>query len=80
MGSISFHKFFKILSRRPGRAYLRQRIRAFNGEWLSLQRVVSLSGGGMRGYYYGPRSGIRAVDRHRVTRIVKRTRDKVWLA
>jgi len=76
----SFQKFVKVLSPRQGTAYLRRQIGAANGEWLTLQRVVPLSGGGMRGYYFGPRSGIRAVDRHGVTRVVRQARDRVWLA
>ncbi len=75
-----FPKFMAVSSPAPGSAYFRRRIRARNGEILTLQRMVPLSGGGMRAYYFGCRSGIRAVDRDRVTRVVRQTRDKIWLA
>jgi hypothetical protein len=55
-------KFTAVLSRPLGTAYFRRVIRARSGETLRLQRIVPLSGGGMRAYYFGPRSGIRAVD------------------
>jgi hypothetical protein len=80
VGFFKFPKFTAVLNTAPGSAYFRRRIRARSGEVLTLQRIVPIAGGGMRAYYYGPRSGIRAVDRHRVTRVVKQTRDKVWLA
>lgn len=80
LGLLNFPKFTAVSTRPPGRAYFRRSIRARNGERLNLQRIVPLSGGGMRAYYFGPRSGIRAVDRNRVTRVVKNTHDRVWLA
>ena len=77
---LKFPKFTAVSPPPPGKAYFRRHIRARNGELLTLQRFVPLSGGGMRAYYFGPRSGIRAVDRDRVTRVVRQTRDKIWLA
>ena len=76
---LKFPKFTAVSPPPPGSAYFRRRIRARNGELLTLQRIVPLSGGGMRAYYFG-RSGIRGVDRDRVTRVVRQTRDKIWLA
>lgn len=52
-------KFTAVSSPPPGTAYFRRFIQAKNGESLRLQRIVPLSGGGMRAYYFGRRSGIR---------------------
>ncbi|MBM4027189.1 MAG: hypothetical protein FJ280_17550 [Planctomycetes bacterium] len=78
-GLFKHAKFTAVASRPTGTAYFRRRIRAANGEWLNLQRIVPLNGGGLRAYYCG-RSGIRAVDRDGVTRVVSNGRDRVWLA
>ena len=75
-----FPKFTAVSSPPPGSAYFRRRIRARNGELLTLQRLVPLSGGGIRAYYFGRRSGIRGVDRDGVTRVVRQSRDRIWLA
>lgn len=59
----SFRKFIGVSNPPPGNAYFWRTIRATNGDRLTLQRLVPLSGGAMRAYYFSPRSGIRAVDR-----------------